>query len=729
MTENPTTRLCIYHWLPLADNMLPDIEQHLRDLPEHQIHSLQFAAGAVEYNSECDVKRNSDQLIVLPFQGKIDSEGFCQHVAELAPIHGLPLSESITVVLQQFREHLKTFLFYLAPAAIRNKLAVMEEGIVSYTHFYFGDPLGPTIDIPAQAFLATHNVAIIVLTEGHESDLKAGLSLPALDLRDIRPSLTDATCVFPNTTHDTFLFYSREYQNEERLHFDGVFHKFSCLLNLTDFARRAISILKDTRDHVVPLRRQLAIALQRNTEEHFSFLTEMKKYLTYASVKLPIVEKVRNHLIDTARSDQFVEINSLSSDKKHTDEFGTMKMLSLCNDEAVHPLVLHQRLGDDLERLTLLYKEGERELTVLSNEVSQVLQGSLSSEGLHLSARKLDTEQASLELDRAGKNRANALKALSIVLAVNVAATIADWFRLGIIGRPLLAILLTGIAAALIEWDIRRKSRYFRLVIPLNWKVNREGIRNLVDNRTLKRSESNGSRRIRTWEQQIYAGYPGVMDAGDMPAIKHPIRPGAGLKAARSAIARTRPSIERMLVPLHGRKYIADITVDYEQRGFLHSVTVDIEASSISIDSRSVVTQILTEFAHAKCLADERERKSLLAEAFSRLDLFVDASLTSLNWVLTQDPASLRRVLQACKETTRDHNFVSELGREKLEEYRDFARHVVENREDYKEWLGEALRCTKESEILESLLGHKMLSLKEDIIAALELVGSSEREA
>jgi len=709
---NATARISIYHWLPLAENMLPDIARHAREIPVYRVQDLQLVPDAVEYRSDFPITRNSQPLTVLPFRGKIDGEGFCQHVAELAPIPELSLSAALSAAVPTFRDFLAQFLFDLAPAAIRNKLAVLQEGIVSYSHFYYAEPFKPTIDDPAKAFLAKHHLAIIVLDDTHAADLKSGLVVPALNLR---VPATATPCVSVNDSHNSLLFFGVDYHDEEKQLLDGLFHKLACLMNLADVGGRVISILKDTRDHVVPLRRQLAISLQRNTEEHFALLTEMKKYLTYANVKLPVVQKVLNHLSDTRGSGQFKPIGELFSKKEKTNHFKTIAMLNMHDDQIVKPLALVSRLDEDLTRLKALYEEDERELTVLSNEVSQVLQGSLSSEGVHLSARKLDTQQASLELERANKNRANALKILSVVLSASMGTTIAEWTHLRY--RALVAIGFTILAGAIIEWYIRRKSCYYRLVIPLNWKVSRESLFKLLERQKLKRSESNGSRRIRTWSQRIRAGYP----PPDSVIQKVKVR----LSDWMQRTARDRPvqSIRRLLDPDHGRQYFADVTVDYEQRGFLHSVTIEIEASSISIDSGAVVAQMLNKFAEFGCLVEERDRKSVLADAFSRLDLLIDMSLTSLNWVLTQEPENLQRVLdlQVYKKASGDDEMAGEFGGDKLAEYKEYADDVILKCNLYRDWLGTALRCTSDNGTLATLLGKDTLSSKLAIISGLEL--------
>lgn len=667
--------------------MLPDALRHLHELETSSpISDIEPGAGFVQYKAEHTIKRDGKPICTVRFHGKIDGEGFCQHVTEIPPIHELSLSSSLSLIIPELREFLAEFIFDIAPAAIRNKLAVLHEGVISFSQFYYTPGFKPSIDAPARNFLTKHNVVIIRLTKDHRADMEAGFSAPELRLR-IDPTLDDAVAI--SESHNAILFFASEYSEEENQRFDGVFYKLSGILNLVDCGARAIAILKNTRDHVVPLRRQLAITLQRNTEEHFSFLTEMKKYLTYANVKLPVVQKVINHLKDTRKSKQCEQAMELASNKSIINSFTTTRMLSLQDNPGFMPIELVSRLAEDLDRLEKLYEEDEEELKVLSNEASQVLQGTLSAEDIQLSIRKLDTGEASLELDRAAKNRANALKILSILLSINTGITIADVMHLSAPLRSGVALIFVAITWVLIEWYIRLKSRYYRLVIPLNWTVPRDSLFKLQQKRSLKRSETNGSRRIRTWDFNLYCGAPG-MDNSEQ-------------------------TIKRLIEPESGHSYSADITVDYEQRGFLHSITIEIESNSIKmVDSRAIVVQILKEFSKFGCVAADADRKSVLADALSRLDLFIDVSLPSLNWVLVQDPDKLRRILSS---KTAISSSLDEYEGE-LEEYVNHADEILSHFREYKEWLTKA---DQKAEELGYLLGKATLPAKLAVISNLEL--------
>ena len=96
------------------------------------------------------------------------------------------------------------------------------------------------------------------------------------------------------------------------------------------------------------------------------------------------------------------------------------------------------------------------------------------------------------------------------------------------------------------------------------------------------------------------------------------------------------------------------MTIDYETRGFVYSITLEIEHRDDRFDARKLVEQVFYRLRDAGCLVMQmassssgaqqndtfplkkrRRPRSLLAEVLTHLGLYVDDNLVGLNKILT----------------------------------------------------------------------------------------------
>lgn len=675
-------RISFYHWLPIADNMLPEIEDALRKKGDG-IVGVHSQDDAVYYEAQFKFAPNERMAGFFPVKGKINQRGFTQNVLMVPPIPGLSLSALTNEVVVELRDFLVELLFCIAPLAVRNKLAVLNEGIVSLQEFE-SKVFDPLIDAPAKSFLRDYHFVAILVDKSLRSEMDTPFKVPRLKL-NVSPTL-DATRAIVNEDENCILFYSECFSEEEQETLDSVIYKFCALATFVRFVSRVIVILKQARDNVIPLRRQLAIALQRDTEEYFGLLTRMKKYLTYVNIKLPVVQKVLNHLAAAKTSNQFqAKVASFDEPQK------ILKYPTICAiDRQCHPRLqpsyIIEKINEDTARLKALYTEDIDEMKVISEELSEVLEGSLMSESVEISARGLDASQASLDLDRGSKNRANALVIFSLLVVANVGYSLAGEFKLDTEWKVLAMFVLVAGAFLITRNQINSKSSCFRLIIPFNEAVPADCLKKMAEREDLKRSESNGGRRTITWSEQLRA------------RIKpHPGWP-LGL-LVRFRRAHNQAAIHNF-----------DLTIDYEARGFIHSVTVETEHDHGKFDMRELVIQVIQHLAQGDGLSQyDHKDTSLLAKVLSNLDIPLVPALPSLNRLLAEPADELGRVLSRYLDGPEDTSI--------SKEDRIFAQDILGNKMLYKRWL---VDLVTEKPPLLTLLGESNVERKESTLSTLE---------
>ena len=172
-------QVSIYHWLPIADNMLPDILLNLRNssLPCKVLNPL-HRTDAITYSAQFSFRG-----AIYPLHGKINQHGSPQIVLELPTVSGMPLTAMLNEAIPDLRLQVARLLFAMVPLAVRNKLAVLFEGIVSFQSFE-SNVFAPPIDAPAMKLLEeNHLISTIGLDPQHEEDLRTGFVAQAIRLQ------------------------------------------------------------------------------------------------------------------------------------------------------------------------------------------------------------------------------------------------------------------------------------------------------------------------------------------------------------------------------------------------------------------------------------------------------------------------------------------------------------------------------------------------------------------
>lgn len=681
-------RICLYHWIPLADNMLPDIAKSLQ--LRQQARIVENTVEHVVYSAPLDT--GIDNLGKVQVKGKINSRGFSQLIVDVPPPKNMSLGPVIESLLPSFQKTIAEFIFEILPYAVRNKTGVMEESIVSFQRFE-SKVFETFVDNLSKKFLSTYRVIAIVVDKSYEQDVQAGF---IVDNEETQITITNplggnyVTC---NKAEDVFFFYATDFPLEEQKEFESVIYKYCALVVYAHFVERVVDILKDVRDHIIPLRRQLAIALQRNTEEHFSWMTRVKKYLTYIKIKLPIIQRVKNHLFSASKTGVKPKLELFQN------AAGIQGFPSLVSTQLLHirmkPLDIGGIIEEALARLDNLYSEAASENDVLSNELSLVLQGSLQAEHVLITTRELDASRSMLELDRGGKNRANALKILSVVLSGTLGLQIANevvsiWnlyssYKLVDPTSSLLrvAFLLGTPTTAWYFTDkyIQRKSDIFRLVIPITANIPQDAIERYIQNhsKSYNRHEISGQRNVISWNKVL------------------------------------KPTLDKIRNPflrIFYSRYNFNIIFDYEKRGYIYSITLEAEHNKLRFDVFGLVVQILSAMDESGCLAEYQEKEtSLLAEVLIHLGINLSDELIALNKILATTSNELERDLDGYLHNPNDPSM--------SDDDRIIMQDIIVKYNKYLEWLIDAEENKHKNTPL-SLLGRSNIAQKLTILRTMD---------
>lgn len=745
----------IFHWLPLAENMFPEIEAALATIERHSNeklsifsialggepqpeHRYTYTISNVRYTAGDGITYELDwhtELGALHALGKINHIGFSQHTTSVPVGETQNLQSVIEEAVYKFTALISHLLIESLPRAAQNKIAVLIEGIVSQQEFDAG-PINIDFVPSARQFLETYRIVSIHVGNKHK-DSAGNLSLPRLRLntstqrRNARAaynaSRTQLIAVGERLSgfqHPlNFFFYNSNYAFEGDtpvINTDDVYFQYCALIIFSECLFLSINILKAVRDHVTPVRRELVVNLRQNTEEYFPLLTKIKKYLTYVDIKIPVIGKVKNHIQAIAGIDATgVSFRSSSSEEHayflsniverigNSDAFVETIDFALIVEslelDGLSPTNLKNRITLSAGRLVELYVEEEKEVDVLSNELTQVLQGSLLNETVKLSARELDTSRAALELDRGGKNRSNALMLFSIVTSASLGLAVGGEFGnllnliLTWLGSPpraelasvvviTLKLCVSAIAFILASRYTRsfieRRSRAYRLVIPINRSFPISALRDLTLSRTrsLKVMDSNANRRIRAWTEKLH-----VQIFSD------------------AKLTYSDDEFDDRIDFL--------VTIDYEKRGFVYYVMLEAEAGTSGFRTRPLVKQVAQmlersliqnpSYASEKLVAET----SLYVEALTQLGVLLDDNLQGLNKILTTRTSELAREF----ETTIDAPSRSSMSVEDQETLID----IMSRYSDY----FSALESLEKGSSSVELIGHYNIEQKKAIVA------------
>lgn len=679
-------RISIYHWLPIADNMLSEIEKNLRALPLTRVNDIEMERDAVSFNTVFQFRRDFRSVAVFPIHGKISHRGFCQHVLNVAPIPGLPLNALLNELVPELKREIAELIFVLAPEAVRTKLAILETGITPFQQFQ-SITLDPPMDHPARAFLTSSPVTAIALDEFQADSMRWGFAIPALDLKI--PARDTDSATYTNDCGDCFLFYSNVYHPDEWAIHDSVLYKYCAIVLYARFLEHTISILKQTRDHMIPLRRRLASALQGNITEYFEALTQIKRYLSYVNIKLPLVQKVIHQLQVTRESETFVA--TIATFDEPAKVFGYPAIRSI-DDSFWQPHYLIEKVEHESESVQAIFDEDVQEIQIISAELSQVLEGSLLSEQLQVSTRSLDAAQAMLEIQRSTKILANTNKWMMVLLLSAFGALIAMTFGAGFAWALVVGVSLLMLGYLVTNFAQRRHKSNYRLVVPIRAHLSPETLAAWVSTHDVTKNQTNGDQITCTWREKIR-----------VEVFKR-----------NSLFYRTRVKLaERFklewLRPDPRQRHTFDFTVDARRRGFLYSITLEKEHSTALFSQKDLVDAVFSRLREGGCL-DEAAESSLYANALSMLEIPLDRQLPALNKLLTLPSTQVSYIVKTGASHQEDS-----MSRQELFVMQDISAQP----HAYREWLTDAL-TDAENENLLALLGNGNVRQKLKLLEKLE---------
>lgn len=669
-------RISIYHWLPIADNMLPEIEKQLAAQPLNRIADIERERDAVTFHTIFKFSRDSRSIAVFPLHGKINQRGFCQHVLTIAPIPGVPLSALLGELVPELKRAVGDLLYSIAPDAIRSKLAILSAGITPFQQFQ-STTLDPPMEQAARAFLFDAQVSAIFLDGREREWIRAGFVIPVLDL-EIKPRLTNAAA-FTSDSGNAILFYSDEFTADEWTTHDSVIYKYCALVLYARTLDRTTSILKQARDHLIPLRRRLAVALQGDIAEHFETLTQIKRYLMYVSIKLPVIQNVIYQLKATHSTQTFAAKIATFDEPIKVFSYPTIRSIENTNWQ---PPYLIGKIGEETRRLETLFDKDLAEIQIVSTELSQVLEGNLLSEQLQIAQQSLDAAQSMLEIERRTKNLANANKSVILLLMTAIGILIASSLQLGpaeTVGMGLALCLLGYFVTA---FALRRHASYFRLVIPIRANFSPDALADWIGQHCLVKNYTNGNQITCSWKQVI----PVRMPAGGNPV--------------------PRPTPQEYL------KQPFDVTVEFQRRGFLNTVTLETEYFNADFETPDLVAQVFGGLLESACLkTDEPCETSLYARTMSLLELPLEENLPALNKLLTLPSAQVTQIIKTGASSQEDAS-LSKLDLNILQDLNGQPRA-------YRDWLNELLTNPRRRNLL-ALLGLQNVQTKLSLLERLE---------
>ncbi|TAH54256.1 MAG: hypothetical protein EYC68_00580 [Chloroflexota bacterium] len=595
-------RVSIYHWLPIADNMLTEMASRLRALPSDLISEIEMERDAVSYVTVFKFQREYRAQAVFPMPGKINQRGFCQHVLYVAPFPGLPLNALLNEIVPELKRAVSELLFAVAPDAVRSKLAILQSGIIPFQQFQ-SKPLDPPMDQAARLFLCDAPIVAIMLDDMQQEALLAGFNVTDVHL-SVPPQNASALAL-SNVEGNCLLFYAADYHSDEWATHDSVIYKYCALLLYARFLDHTSSILKQTRNNIIPMRRRLALALQSHVADHLDTLAQIKRYLTYVNIKLPMVQKVIHQLEVTRAAHTFEAKIATFDEPIKVFAYPTIRSIQ---ETTLQPPYVIAKIDVETKRLVELFEEDIEEFKTVSTELSQLLEGNLLSEQLRLSSRSLDATQALVEIQRGAKNLANANKWMTVLLMSALGMLISNSIGMGFIGTLAVGATLLTLGYLVTAFALRRHAAYFRMVIPVRAQFTPESLFTWIGTHSLLKNKMTGSHINVTWREPIRV---------------------------------------RTLQNLYNETFIThtfEVTVDFHRRGFLNNITLEAEHLTALFEPRDLVQAIFDSLRSSACLSESAET-SLYANALTLLEIPLEAKLPALNKLLTLPTTEVTNII------------------------------------------------------------------------------------
>jgi hypothetical protein len=667
-------RISIYHWLPIADNMLLEIEKRLHALSPHQVNDVEMERDAVTYHTIFNFSRDFRSVAVFPLPGKINQRGFCQHVLTIAPIAGVPLHALLNDLVPDLAHSVSDLLYAIAPDSVRNKLAILYAGVTPFQQFH-STILEPPLEQAVRSFLFSNQVTAILLDERSVDHVRAGFTIPSLGIQ-VKPFQGNAGA-FTSNNGNTILFYSTEFTPDEWTTYDSVIYKYCALVLYARTVDYATSILKQARDHLIPLRRRLVLALQGNIPEHFDALTHMKRYLTYVNIKLPVIQKVIHHLQATRNTQTFAA--KIATFDEPIKVFGYPTIRSI-ESTIWQPPYLIGKIDDETQRFETLFEEDIQEIQIVSSELSQMLEGSLLSEQLRVAQHSLEAAQSMLEIERSTKNLANTNKTVIILLMTAIGMLIVATLNVGIVWTITVGLILFTVGSLVTAFALKRHAAYFRFVIPVRANFEPDALANWISQQKLIKNKTNGNQITCSWQQTI------------------PVR-----------------LLSKVGEPQRDKEYLNkafDVTAEFQRRGFLNAIILEAEHFSADFETRDLIEHVFAGLLNNACLkAEEMHETSLYVRILSLLELPLEERLPALNNLLTLSSAQVSQIVTTGSSNQEDTS-LSKLDLHVLQDLNGQLRA-------YKDWLRDTLENPTRSNLL-GLLGPQNVHSKLKLLEQLE---------
>ena len=155
-----------------------------------------------------------------------------------------------------------------------------------------------------------------------------------------------------------------------------------------------------------------------------------------------------------------------------------------------------------------------------------------------------------------------------------------------------------------------------------------------------------------------------------------------------------------------------NLTIDYERRGYMHSVILENEYSGMKYDPRQLVIQFVQLLSGWNLLDDYGQQDnskfpeiSLLAEVFENINILIDDELIALNKIFVKPAQELKNLIKLYTD-----NQISSLS----EDDKIVVQDIVENRDKYHAWLLDAKENKKGIPV--NLLGKYNLERKIEVL-------------
>jgi hypothetical protein len=716
----------VYHWLPMAANMLPNMERNIRSNYPETVTSFRYPVKLT--HSRNAIARELIYTIPLahegtsvPLAGKINGRGFAQHTISYEHLCTLYPNADFDDPILALEQQVTNVLLNVLELRVLNKFAVLHEGILPITEFRQTD-LKVDLELSAQRFLRNYHLTALIVDKSSKSSLpSAGARFMQLGL-DFPDNYSSKKVVFSerkDTNSLRILFYDEDgflnCTKSDAMEMDSCLYYYCALLIYKVFISIATNVAINIQNDLIPVRRGYVRDIKILDDDAFHHLAEKHTYMAYVTNKIKIMQKIETHLKGTWKSEAFQE-------KVHYFEQTDLSkniFSAIDNDHPNSPTDVLNVISDDVERFPGLISETDEEARTLSAELSSFLEAEQGRQGTRLLDWQVEASRSNLEFARGGKNRANALKFLSIVTFASFGLALFD--PSSVPTRLLIAVITIFLAFAFTDLYSKMYNARYQLTIPINKYSNPRRIAEIIERKRTVSLDGEGDSRTRVWNEKIDA-----LDVGERNRI------AAILFRSRNQFTiLTRNFLEMNGLTLRRSSFISSlfyqpftVTLKYTKSGYVRSITVSTEHWHTSFNSREVVCTTAALLSDALCLTETPGSRnypgSFVAELLSKLHIPIDEKYPALNFLLALDTETFRTRLQ------RDH-----VDRELPELDREFLRILLEKQEDVEAYIKQLDNIMNDSRLLNKYcVKQRWLNSKRELLEEyLNTFHQGERES